>query len=143
MHHFHLLHFYPFIYIYISTHSPSCHNMSNTQTKNDIIYLQSFNDTYSALTLLFHLILTCMSWLQPRKGDLHFILSNNSNYNFDVKVRSYEFVDFVSDVDVIDCGSLKCVFCFKIKEKEKNTFYINFYSIIFLQSFFFLITSIE
>ena len=76
-----------------------------------------------------------MSQLQPKKGDLHFILNNNSNYNFDVKVGSYEFVDFVSDVDVIDYGSLKCVFCFKIKEKEKNTFYINFYSIIFLQSF--------
>ena len=73
-----------------------------------------------------------MSQLQPKKGDLHFILNNNSNYNFDVNVRCCEFVSFVNDV--IDCGCLGYVFCFRIKEKEKDTFYINFYSIIFLQS---------
>ena len=39
-----------------------------TQTKNNVIYLQFFNDTYLALTLLFHLILTGMSWQQSRKG---------------------------------------------------------------------------
>ena len=56
-----------------------------TQTKNDVIYFQSFNDTYLALTLLFHLILTRMSWLQPRKWGLYFILSDNDKYDFDVK----------------------------------------------------------
>ena len=106
-----------------------------TQTKNDVIYLQSFDDTYLTLTLLSHLILTHMSWLQLRKGGLHFILNNNDNYDFDVKVRLCGFVCFV--IDVVDCGCLGYVFCFKIKEKEKDTFYINFYFIIF-QSFFYL-----
>ena len=81
-----------------------------TKTKNDVIYIQSFDDTYLALTLLFHLILTCMSWLKPRKGCLLFILSDNDNYDFDVKARRCEFVIFVNDV--IDCRCLRCVFCF-------------------------------
>ena len=55
-----------YIYIYISTYSPSCHLISQ-QIKNDFIYLQSFDDTYLAFSFLSHLILTCMSWLQPRK----------------------------------------------------------------------------
>ena len=83
-----------------------------------------------------------MSWLQPRKEGLHFILSDNDNYNFDVKVRRCGFVGFVNDV--INCGCLKCVFCFKIKEKEKDKFYITF--ILFYNippKLFFLITSIE
>ena len=71
-----------------------------------------------------------MSWLQPKKSAccLHFILSDNDDYNFDVKVGHYEFAGFVNDV--IDCGYLGCVFCFRIKEKD--TFYINFYFIILL-----------
>ena len=95
--------------------------MSNTQTKNDVIYLQFFDDSYLALTLLSHLILTRMSWLQPRKGSLHFILSDNNYYDFDVKVRRCGFVGFVNDV--IDYGCLECVFCFRIKEKEKDILY--------------------
>ena len=52
---------------------------------------------------MFHLILTRINWLQPRKGGLHFILSDdNENYDFDIKVGHCEFVDFVNDV--IDCG---------------------------------------
>ena len=101
-------------------------------TKNDVIYLQSFDDTHLALTLLFHLILTHMSWLQPRKGDLHFILSENSNYDFDVRVERCRFVGFINDV--IDCRCSGCIFRFKIKGKEKDTFYIDFYFIMFLQS---------
>ena len=122
--------------------------MSNTQTKNDVIYLQSYNDTYIALILLFHLILTYMSWLQPREEGLHFILSDNNNHDVDVKVKRCGFVGFVNDT--IDHWCLRCAFCFRIKEKEKETFYINFYSIIFLLSCFFffflilfLITTIE
>ena len=76
-----------------------------------------------------------MSWLQPRKGVLHFILNYNNNYDFDVKVGHCGFVSFVNDV--IDCGCLGYIFCFRIKEKENDTFYINFYSILFLQNFFF------
>ena len=80
-----------------------------------------------------------MSWLQPKKGSLHFILSDNDNYNFNIKVGHCKFVGFVNDV--IDYAYLGCVFCFRIKEKKKDTFYINFYSIIFRQScFLFLIT---
>ena len=119
--------------------------MSNTHKQKMMLFtfkLQSFGDTYLPLSLLFHLILSCLSWLQPRKDDLHFISSNNGDYDFDVKIGCCGFVGFVSDV--INCGCLEYVFCFSIKEKEKNTFYINFNSIIFLQSFFFsLITSIE
>ena len=69
--------------------------MSNIRRqKNDVIYLQSFDDTYLALTLLFHLILPCLSWLQLRKEGLHFILSDNGDYDFDVKVGHCGFVGF-------------------------------------------------
>ena len=80
-----------------------------------------------------------MSWLQPRKGGLHLILSNNGNYDFDAKVGRCRFVDFANDV--IDCGCLGYEFCFRIKEKEKDSFYIKFYSIIFLKSYFFIYIS--
>ena len=111
--------------------------MSNTHRQKMILFtfkLQSFGDTYLPLTLLSHLILSYLSWLHPRKEDLHFILSDNGDYNFDVKIGRCGFVGFVSDV--INCWCLECVFCFSVKEKEKDTFYINFNSIIFLQSFF-------
>ena len=72
-----------------------------------------------------------------KEGCLHFILSDSGNYNFDVKVNRCELVSFVKDV--VDCRCLKCVFCFRIKEKEKDTFYINFYSIIFSKVFFSLL----
>ena len=48
-----------------------------------------------------------MSWLQPRKRGLHFILRDKDNYDFDVKVRYRGFVGFVNDV--VDCGCLGCV----------------------------------
>ena len=35
-----------------------------------------------------------------------------------------DVVGFVNNV--IDCGYLRYVFCFRIKKKEKDTFYINF-----------------
>ena len=112
-----------------------------TQTKNDVIYLQSFDDTYLVLTLLFHLILTRMSWLQLRKETLHFILGVNGNYDFHIKIGDFHikiglcrFVGFVNDVT--NCGCLVYVFCFRIKEKEKDTFNIKFDSIMFVQFFF-------
>ena len=71
---------------------------------------------------------------------MHFILSDNGNYDFDIKVVGHcGFVGFIKDV--IDCWCLGYVFCFRIKEKEKATFNINFYSIIFRQSFFFFFSS--
>ena len=102
--------------------------------KKDIIYLQYLDNTHLALTLLFHLILTIWVGYNQEKGAciLYWVTTDNSNYDFDVKVRSCRFVDFVNNVDVIDYGYLKCIFCFRIKNKEKYTFYINFYSVIFL-----------
>ena len=75
-----------------------------TQIKNNVIYLQFFGDTYLTLTLLFHLILTRLSWLQLRKEGLHLLLSDNGDYDFDIKVGRCEFMGFVNDV--IDCGCL-------------------------------------
>ena len=60
--------------------------------------------------MLFHLILTCYELVTTKEGDLHFILSDNDNYDFDVKVKCCEFVSFVNDVN--DCECLGCVFCF-------------------------------
>ena len=82
-----------------------------------------------------------MSWLQLRKGDMHFILSDNDNYDFDVKVKHCKFIGFVKDV--IDFKCLGCVFVFRIKEKEKDTFYIDFNFTIFLQSFIFYFLLLE
>ena len=113
---------------------PSLVKYTKTKTMSFTFNL-TMTPTYLALILLFHLILTYMSWLQPRKGGFHFILSDNSNHDFDVKVRRCGFVGFVNNA--IDHGCLRCAFCFRIKEKEKDTFYINFYSIIFLLSYFF------
>ena len=55
---------------------------------------------------------------------MHFILSDSGNYDFDIKVKRCKFVGFVNDV--INCGCLGCIFCFKIKDKEKDTFYTTF-----------------
>ena len=54
----------------------SC-NLKYIQTKNNVVYLQPsslqpYNDTYITLTLSYHLILTCMSRLRPRKGACFF-----------------------------------------------------------------------
>ena len=108
IHNFYLFHFYPFIYTHPWPFMPS--HVKYTQTKNNVIYLQSFNDNYLPLTWLFHLILTYISWLQPRKRGLHFILSDDGNHKFDVKVRHCGSVGFVNNV--IDCGCLRCVFLF-------------------------------
>ena len=85
------------------------------QTKNDVIHFQSFDDTYLTLTLLSRLILAHISWLQSRKGRLHFVLNKNDNYNFDIKVIRCGFMGFVNDV--IDYGCLGYVFYFK-KSRE-------------------------
>ena len=61
---------------------------------------------------------------------IYIYIYDNNNYDFDVKVKHCGVVGFV--YDVINCECLGYIFCFRIKEKEKDTFYINFYSIIFL-----------
>ena len=76
-------HFYSFIYTCLEPFM-SIH-LKYTQTKNDVIYFQFFNDTYITPTLQCHLILTCMSRLWPRKGTCIFY-SVTVVYNFDVTV---------------------------------------------------------
>ena len=51
-----------------------------------------------------------MSWLQPRNGGLHFILNDNGNYDFDVKVERCGFVGFVNDV--INCECLGYIYIY-------------------------------
>ena len=65
-----------------------------------------------------------------KEESLHFILSDNGNYDFDVKIGHCGLVEFVKAM--IDCGCSGCIFCFRIKDKEEDTFYINFYFTIFL-----------
>ena len=71
-----------------------------------------------------------MSWPQPRKVGLYFILSDNGKYDFDVKVGRCGFVSFVNDV--IDYRCLRCVFCFKITKKRKKhiLYQLLFYNIL-------------
>ena len=69
---------------------------------------------------------------------MHFILSDNSNYDFNVKVRCCGFVVFVNYV--IDCECLGCVFCFRINYEERERHILDkflFYNIP--PKFFFLI----
>ena len=129
-----------YIHLFIAFHAIPCQIHID---QNDVIYFQSFNDTYLASTLLSHLILTRMSWLPLKKGACILHLSDG-NYNFDVEVEHFGLVGFLKVV--IDCGYFRCwcgkalcAFCFSIKEKKKNTFNINFCSTIFLQSCFFAI----
>ena len=68
-----------------------------------------------------------------KEGGLHFILSDNGNYDFDVKVDHCKLVGFVKDV--IDRKCLRCVFC------ERHILYQHlFYNIPPKFFFFFFIT---
>ena len=58
-----------------------------------------------------------------KERGLHFLLSDKGNYDFDIKVGRCGFVSFVNDVIEYEC--LRCVFYFRITEKEKYIFYIN------------------
>ena len=130
--------------LYIPTHSLSCHPVSNTHDQKRChlpsIFWQHLPNSNFAISYIPNLYKLATT----KEGGLHFILSDNGNYNFYVKIRRCGFVDLLNDV--IDYGCLECVFCFRIKEKEKDIFYINFYSIIFIIFFFwvlYLITSME
>ena len=69
-----------------------------------------------------------MSWLQPMKKGLHFILSDNCNYDFDVKFKHCRFVSFVSDV--IDIGIWDVYFILRQKRKTHviSTFILQYSS---------------
>ena len=96
IHHFQPLHFYSFIYTCPRPFMPS--HLKYTQTKNDVIYLQPFNNIHITPTLSYHLIITCMYRLWPRKGVCIFY-SMTIAYGFDVEVGRCVFcVDFVKVV---------------------------------------------
>ena len=124
----------PIIYIYIYIYLPIALHIIPCQMHTDKKWchlpstfrrhLPSSNIVVSSNPNLYELATI-------KEGGLHFTLSDNNNYDFDVNVRHCGFVDFVNDV--IDCGCLRFVFCFRIWG-EREIFHINFYSIIFLQS---------
>ena len=65
------LHFhsqFSLLLLYILYSQLFMHLISNTPKPKTIIYLQPFNVTNITLTLSYHLILTCMCRLCPRKG---------------------------------------------------------------------------
>ena len=123
-----LLYIYIYIYIYlpIAFHVISCQIYTNQKRCHlPLIFrwhLPSSNIIVSSNPILYELTTT-------KKRDLHFILRDGGNNDFDVKVECCGLVDFIKDV--IDCVCLTCVFYFRIKEKKKDIFYINFYSTIF------------
>ena len=84
--------------LYISTYSPSCHPMSNTIDQK-WFYLPSIFWRHLTLTLLSHLILTRLSWLQPGKGGLHFILSDSGNYALKVFFISH-YLNWIIIIDM-------------------------------------------
>ena len=51
-----------------------------------------------------------MTWLQQRKGGLPFILSDNDNYDYDVKFGRCGSVGFVNEV--IDYECLGCIYIY-------------------------------
>lgn len=97
---FHLLYFYS---IYTRPQSLIPSHLKYTQTKNDVIYLEPFNDTYLILSLFSHLFGTRMSWLRlwPRKRGLVFF--TDWWWLVVLKLRSY-VVGFVKAM--ISFGSL-------------------------------------
>ena len=126
--------------LYIPTHSPSCHLMSNTQTKNDIIYLQSFDDIYLVPTInivvpsnfnAYDYELTTI-----KEKNLHFILTDSDNYDFEIKIYCCGLVSFVKAV--IDCGVWNVYFVLELRRKNGHIQYqLLFYNIPSNLYFFF------
>ena len=126
-----------YIYLPIVFHViPPCQIFTNQKQCHLLLIFQCL-----ALILLFHLSITHMSWLQPRKRVLHFILSDNDNYDFDINVGHCEFMDFVNDV--IDRECLECVFYFRIKEKKKRHILNLFFYNILPKVFFFFFSLLQ
>ena len=107
--------------LYIPTYSPSLHPMSNTTYQKwfhlSLIFqrqLPSSNIVISSNSNPYELATT-------NGGGMHFIFSEYRNFDF--KIKRYKFVGFVKDVT--HCRCLGCIFCFRIKDKEKDIFYIN------------------
>ena len=89
--------------LYTHVYNPSCHPISNTlRQKNDVIYIQPFNYTYIIPTFWYHLILTCMSKLWPRKGACIFYLVMVA-YGFDIEVGCCRFCKGCDALWVFGC----------------------------------------
>ena len=131
--------------LYIPTHNPSCHFMSNILRQKLISFLPSiFQKHLHSSNIVIPFNTNSYELATTREGGLHFILSDNSNYDFDIEVKCCGLVSFlkvVIDYGCLEswCGKAISVFFFflRIKEKDKDKFNINFYSTIFFQSFFF------
>ena len=77
-----------------------------------------------------------MTWLQQRKGGLPFILSDNDNYDYDVKFGRCGSVGFVNEV--IDYECLGCIYIYiflELKRKKKTHFISTFMYYIILQHY--------
>ena len=75
-----------------------------TQTKNDVIYLQSFNNTYlPSSNIIVPSNPDSYELATTTEGGLHFILNDIGNYNFDVKVGRCTLVGFVNVVINYGC----------------------------------------
>ena len=82
-----------YMYLLIAFHVIS-YQIYTDQKRYNLLSL--FRQQLPNSNIVSHLILTCMSWLQPRKGGLHLILKNNGYYDFGVKVGCCGFVGFGS-----------------------------------------------
>ena len=114
IHHFRLLYFYLFIYVAIAFHAIPCQihigqkrcyllSIFQRHLPNSNIVISSNLNPYKLAT--------------TRKEGLHFLLSDDNNYYFVVKIERCGFVGFVNDV--IDCDCLECVFFFFLRIKKK------------------------
>ena len=140
IHHFHLLHLYTPLYIYIyiylliAFHAISC---QKTHTKKQCHLPLIFWWHLLSSTIIVSSNLNLYEFATNKEGRPAFYIEWQQQLRFNVKVGHHEFVGFVNDM--IDCGYLKCDFVLKLRRKKKDWFYINFYSIIFFQNFYFIL----
>ena len=121
---------FTFTILYTHAYSSSCNSISNTLRKEKKKKQSQLPSTFQwhlhNSTLWYHLILTRMSRLWPTKGTCIFY-SMTLAYSFDVKVRRCGFCEGSNSLWVFTClgfwfGKVINVFCFRIREKEKETF---------------------
>ena len=106
-----------YIYLPIVLHVIPCQIHIN---KNNVIYLQFFDNTYLALTLLSHLILIHMSWLQPRNGGLAITI---------LMLRSNIVDLWVLKMMWLIVGFWDMYFILELKRKRNTQYQLLFYNI--------------
>ena len=105
IHHFHFLHFYSFIHTHTHTHTPIALRAIPCQIHIDQkqCHLPSiFQWHLSSSNIVVSSNLGRYELATVKEGNLNFILSDNGNYDFHVKVGRCGFVGFVNNV--INCG---------------------------------------